>query len=102
MKVDWSGHLQTNLSLTNLKQPKYAIKIQKEYQRKLPFFPLLFGGQKILTIRHSIVSVYRIIKSNSMKKGNIGKQPWQDQSFFLGNRKSGPLDLKLLLYPAEE
>ena len=48
MKVDWSGHLQTNLTLTNLKQPKYAIKTHKEYQRsngkkgvkegKLPFF----------------------------------------------------------------
>ena len=42
-----------------------------------------------------------IIKSNSMKKENIGKQPWQGSVFF-GNGRAGPLDLKLLLYPAEE
>ena len=33
MEVDWNGHLQTNLTLTNLKQPKYAIKTHEEYKR---------------------------------------------------------------------
>ena len=105
MEVDWNGHLQTNLTLTNLKQPKYAIKTHEEYKRskegvkhksvvKSPQsghfccwqLPLLFWGQNKSWPFINLVSVWSecvgwIIKSNSMKKENIGQQPWQDQVF---------------------